>query len=477
MTADPRQGPQCPNLEAQLETRAVSFLLLTLLSTTAPAVQEFRLDNGLLLLVKEDHRAPVVVTQIWYKVGGSYEHDGITGISHALEHMMFQGTRKYAAGEFSRIIAENGGNENAFTAADFTAYFQTLEQSRLEVAFRLEADRMRNLTLPAQEFDKEIKVVREERRLRTDDEPEAYTSEMALATAFQSSPYRQPVIGWMADLEAMRVGDLKAWYQRWYAPNNAIVVVAGDVQPEAVQRLARKYFGRLTPEPVELPATRSEAPQVGIKRITVKRPAEVPFLTMTWKVPVLATTIAKNSAAESWEPFALEVLSGILDGGSSARFSTRLVRGQEVAAGIGTDYQFSARMDSLFSIEGTPAQGHSMGDLEQAMRAELEDLKSNPVSAQELERVKAQVVSQDIYQKDSLFYQAMVLGIFECVGLGWQRVAEYVPGVQSVTADQVQAVARKYFNDDGLTVAVLEPQPIDPNAPPRPAAGDHGHVR
>ena len=477
MTAGLIRGRHSPNRESQLKNQAVAFLLLALLSTTTAAVQEYRLDNGLLLLIKEDHRAPVVVTQVWYKVGGSYEHDGITGISHALEHMMFQGTRKFAAGEFSRVIAENGGTENAFTAADFTAYFQSLEKSRLEIAFRLEADRMRNLTLPAHEFDKEIKVVREERRLRTEDEPESYASEIAMATAFQSSPYRQPVIGWMADLESMQVGDLKDWYRRWYAPNNAIVVVAGDVQPEAVQRLARKYFGRLKSESLEPPAWRPEAPQVGIKRVTIKRPAEVPYLTMAWKVPVLTSTLATDSGMASWEPYALEVLSGILDGGSSARFAAHLVRGQEVAAGIGTDYQFSARLESVFSIEGTPAQGRTMEELEQSVRAELEDLKANPVTAQELDRVKAQVVSQDIYQKDSLFYQAMVLGIFECVGLGWKRVDEYVPGVQSVTAEHVQAVVRKYFNDDGLTVAALEPQPIDPEAPPRPAAGDHGHVR
>jgi len=460
-----------------LGSRAVVFLLSSLLSSMAMAVQEYRLDNGLLLLVKEDHRAPVVVTQVWYKVGGSYEHDGSTGISHALEHMMFQGTHKHSAGEFSRIIAENGGTENAFTAADYTAYFQSLEKSRLEIAFRLEADRMRNLTLPEQEFDKEIKVVREERRLRTEDQPESYAGEVAMATAFQSSPYRQPIIGWMADLEAMRVDALKSWYRRWYAPNNAIVVVAGDVQPEAVHRLAQKYFGRLKSESLEPPAWRPEVPQAGIKRVTVKRPAEVPSLIMAWKVPVLTTTLAKDSGVETWEPYALEVLSGILDGGSSARFSTQLVRGQEVAAGIGTDYQFSARLPGVFTIEGTPAQGRTMEELEHAVRAELEELKASPVAPQELERVKAQVVSQDIYQKDSLFYQAMVLGIFECVGLGWERVDDYVPGVQSVSAAQVQAVARKYFNDDGLTVAMLEPQPMDPDAPPRAPAGDHGHVR
>ncbi|MBI1731723.1 MAG: insulinase family protein [Gammaproteobacteria bacterium] len=455
--------------------RFYSFLLPALLSSPAIAVEEFRLDNGLVLLVKEDHRAPVVVSQVWYRVGGSYEHDGITGISHALEHMMFQGTRKFRAGEFSRIIAENGGTENAFTAADFTAYFQTLERSRLEVAFRLEADRMRNLSIAPPEFDKEMKVVREERRLRTEDEPESYASEVAMATAFQSSPYRQPVIGWMADLEAMRPADLKSWYRRWYAPNNAVVVVAGDVDPEAVYRLARSHFGALKAEQTDAPAWRPEAPQRGIKRVTVKRPAEVPLLIMVWKAPVLATAL--RSGAEPWEAYALEVLTGILGGGSSARFATRIVRGREVAAWIGTDYQFSARLDGVFTIEGTPASGLGVAELENAVRAELEELRSRPVDEKELERVKAQVVSQDVYQKDSIFYQAMVLGIFESAGLGWERVEEYVPGLQAVTPEQVQAVVRKYLVDDGLTVAVLDPQPIDPNAPPRRATEPHGHTQ
>jgi zinc protease len=281
----------------------------------------------------------------------------------------------------------------------------------------------------------------------------------------------------MADLEAMQVADLKAWYERWYAPGNAVVVVAGDVESEQVLRLARKYFGELESGDVAPPAWRPEVPQSGSKRVVVKRPAEVPLLIMAWKVPVLATTLRPASGVESWEPYALEVLSGILDGGSSARFATRLVRGAEVAAGIGVDYQFASRLDNVLTIEGTPAQGHSVVSLEQAVRAELEDLKTRLVDGRELQRVKAQVVSQDIYQKDSLFYQAMVLGIFECVGLGWRRVDDYVPGVQAVTAEQVQAVARKYLVDDVLTVATLEPQPIDPDAPPHGTAGDHGHVR
>jgi len=441
------------------------------------AVSEFTLGNGLKVLVKEDRRAPVVVTQVWYKVGSSYEYDGITGISHALEHMMFKGTDKHPAGQFSRIISANGGSENAFTGADYTAYFQTLEKSRLEVSMELEADRMRNLTLPPEEFEKEIKVVQEERRWRTDDEPQAYAQEVAMATAFQTSPYRQPIIGWMADLEQMKVGELQTWYRRWYAPNNAVLVVVGDVRPEAVRALAEKHFGALKPEDVAAPQPRPEVEQAGLKRVTVQRPAELPYLIMGWKVPVLNDARAADGGVHEWEPYALDVLGGILDGGSSARFASRLVRGSEVAAAISADYSLGSRLGTLFTVDGTPAQGHDIASLEAAVRAQIEDLKQKLVEASELERVKAQVVSRDVYQRDSVFYQAMILGVLETVGLPWQLTEEYVERIKAVTAEQVREVAQRYFNDDRLTVAVLDPLPIDPERPPRSAPGDMGHVR
>ncbi len=430
--------------------------------TTAQAeVHEFMLDNGLKLLVKEDHRAPVVVSQVWYKVGSSYEHDGITGISHALEHMMFKGTEKYPAGEFSRIISANGGEENAFTGTDYTAYFQTMEKSRLKISFELEADRMRNLSIPKDEFSKEIKVVQEERRMRTEDSPLSFTQEVAMATAYQTSPYRQPVVGWMADLHSLQAEDLKHWYQRWYAPDNATLVVAGDVEPQAVFSLAKQYFGKLKAEQIVPPGDGAEVEQYGVKRVVVKRPAEVPYIQMAYKIPVLKTVLAESPDDREWEAFALEVLAGVLDGGNSARFASRLVRGKEIASSLGAGYPLTSRLDGLFTIGGTPAQGKTPDDLEQAIRQELADLRENLVSEQELERVKAQVVSSDVYEKDSLFYQAMILGILETVGLSWEMADAYVERVQEVTAEQVQAVAKKYFIDDHLTVAILEPQPMD----------------
>lgn len=461
-------------------TRIPSYLLGMLIIFSCISihaeVHEYNFDNGLKLLVKEDHRAPIVVSQIWYKVGSSYEHDGITGISHALEHMMFKGTDKHPPGEFSRIISANGGRENAFTGDDYTAYFQTMEKSRLAISFELEADRMRNLTLPAEEFKKEIEVVKEERRWRTEDKPQSYTYEVAMATAFQTSPYRLPTVGWMADLERMQVSELNDWYQQWYAPNNATIVVVGDVVPQEVYQLAKKYFaglsaGKITPN-VALP----EPPQQGIKRITVKRPAEVPYLLMAYKVPVLKTAIDLPDQVEEWEPYALEVLAGVLDGGGSARFASRLVRGKEIAASVGAGYSFATRLDNVFTISGTPSRGKSTAELEQAIKQELTAVREHLVDAKELDRVKAQVVSSDVYEKDSVFYQGMIIGILETVGLSWRHADEYVARIQAITAEQVQAVAKKYLVDDRLTVAMLDPQPMQQQQ--RRAAGAGGrHAR
>ena len=417
-------------------------------------VHEFRLDNGLKILVKEDHRAPVVVAQIWYKVGSSYEHLGITGISHVLEHMMFKGTEKHPAGEFSRLIAENGGRENAFTGRDYTAYFQQLEKSRLAVSFELEADRMRNLTLPPEEFAKEVQVVMEERRMRTEDNPTALTHEQFNAAAFVSSPYHNPVIGWMADLKSLTVADLRQWYARWYAPNNATLVVVGDVDPQAVLALAQRYYGPLKPSSLAPPKPRTEMAQKGPRRIVVRAPAKLPYLLMGWQVPVL------NTVADEREAYALEVLAGVLAGGDSARLPRELVRGAQIAADADAGYDLYARQESLFLLDGTPAEGHSVAELRKALLAQIERLKREPVSAAELARIKAQVVAGKIYEQDSVFYQAMQLGMLETVGLGWRKLDEYPDRIRAVTPAQVQAVANKYLIDDHLTEAVLEPLPL-----------------
>ncbi len=448
----------------------VCGLLIASPTVVLADVMEYQFENGLKLIVKPDHRAPVAVTQVWYKVGSSYEYNGITGISHQLEHMMFKGTENLGPNEFSKIIAANGGRENAFTGRDYTAYFQTMEADRVEVSFRLEAERMRKLVIDEAELLKEREVVAEERRMRTEDNPTSLTREAFNAAAFMNSPYHHPVVGWMSDINNYEADDLRDWYQKWYAPNNATIVVVGDVEPEAIHQLAKKYFGDLKPEVTEIVKPQVEVPQLGKRQIQVQAPAELPYLMMGWKVPVVTT------AEITWEPYALEMLAGILDGGASARFSRDLVRGQEVAANLGAGYGLFSRLDDLFLVAGTPTKAHSIADLQQAVMTQLETLKTEAVTQQELERIKTQVVANAVYERDSVFYQAMQIGMLETVGLDWRLSDDYVKNIQAVTAEQVQAVAKKYFIDKTLTVAELVPQPLD-GQPRRQATagGRHGH--
>jgi zinc protease len=420
-------------------------------------VSERTLANGLRVIVKEDHRSPVVVSQIWYRVGSEDEPAGLTGISHALEHMMFKGTAAHGPNEFSRIIAENGGRENAFTSYDYTAYFQQLEKSRLPVAFELEADRMQHLTLDPKEFASEIKVVMEERRLRTEDQPDALLFEKFMHTAFQVHSYRNPIIGWMPDLEKLKVADLRAWYERWYVPNNATLVVSGDVKPADVFALAEKYFGSVPARPVRGTVVAVEPPQRGERRVHLALPAEVPQLVMGYHVPVL---VADASGSAAWEPYALTVLAGVLDGGASARFQRELVRDQKVAAEIGCDYSLVARAPSELIIGGTPAEGRTVAQLESAVTAQIGRLRNDPVSDEELKRIKVQVVAADVFGRDSVFYQAMRIGRLAASGLDVGLLDRYVERVNAVTAKQVQEVARKYLTDENLTVAVLDPLPM-----------------
>ncbi len=416
------------------------------------------LKNGMKIIVLENRRAPVVVTQVWYKVGGSYEHDGITGVSHVLEHMMFKGTEDIPAGKFSEIIAAHGGKENAFTSKDYTAYFQRISNDHLDLCLRLEADRMNNLLLNEDEFLKEIEVVKEERRLRTDDKPTSLTYERFNAVAYVNNPYRKPIIGWMEDLDTMKIEDLSDWYQAWYAPNNATLVVVGDVQTEQVFSLAKKYFGSLKPAEVPQLKPRREVEQFGIKRVVVKAPARVPFLVMGYKVPVLNTA---ETAEIKDDVYALELLSGLLDGGSSSRFSKNLIRGSQIATSVSAGYSIYALHDSLFTVSAIPSNGVSIDEMEAAVIEQIAAIQEEPPTEQELGRVKAQVVASSVFEQDSSFYQAMKIGILETVGLGWETKDEYVERINAVTAERVQQVARKYFVENHLTVAELLPQSMD----------------
>lgn len=432
------------------------FLWLFMTSTLAAAsnVVSFELPNGLKILVQEDHRAPVVVSQVWYKVGSSYEPNGITGISHALEHMMFKGTKLHGPGEFSRIIAENGGEENAFTDRDYTAYYQVLDADKLPIAFELEADRMRNLIIDPAEFAKEIQVVMEERRMRYEDNPQMLTYERFVAASYISSNYHHTPIGWMHDLENMTADDVKTWYQQWYAPNNAIVVVVGDVNANEVFKLAEKYFGPLKPSVLPIIKPQKEIPSIGMKKIDVQLPAQMPWLMIGYQVPVIKTD------QNSMDPYVLSVIAAILDGGNSGTFRKNLIRGQQIAADIDVDYDPFNRLNSLFKINGTPSQGHTVAELTAAIINELKKLQENPVTKEELERVKAQVIAAKVYEEDSMSDQATTIGSLAAVGLPWQLRDQYIDKVSAVTPAQIMEVARRYFTQENLNVAELKPLPL-----------------
>lgn len=426
--------------------------------TPKEKVHEYELSNGLRVLVKRDTRAPIAVVQLWYKVGSSYEHSGITGVSHILEHMMFKGTKKYPTGEFNRIIGENGAQDNAFTSMDATVYHQTLASDRIEVAMELESDRMRGLTLPPEEFKKELEVVKEERRLRTEDNPNGLMREQFMATAFLNSPYGQPIVGWMTDIESTTVDDLRDWYDRWYAPNNATLIVVGDVDPDAIHDMAKKYYGGIERREIKLPKPQHETRQSGMRHIKVEAPAEVPLIMMGYKAPALVDVVGTEN---EWEPYALGVLSSVLDGGNSSRMSREMVRGKEIAAAAGSWSSSYGRLPNLFTVYGVPAKDIELEVVKEALLEQLERLKTEPVTAKELARIKAQVIAGEVYELDGVQSQANQLGSLETVGLGYKALDDYVERILAITPEQIQQVAQKYFVEDQLTIGELVPQSTD----------------
>ena len=446
-----------------------SFALCPAAAQAASAAQEFRLSNGLRIIVKEDRRAPTVVNMVWYRVGSMDEQNGTTGVAHVLEHMMFKGTKKLKPGDFSAKVAALGGRDNAFTSKDHTAYHQQVEKSRLEQVMALEADRMQNLSMNPDEFAKEIRVVMEERRLRTDDQPISLMFEALNATAYVAHPYKNPVVGWMNDLQNMTAADALEWYQRWYAPNNATIVIAGDVDASKVRVLAEKYFGKIPPKTLPKTKPQEEPPQAGIKRVVVKAPAENAFIMLAYKVPKLQDVEKDDDA------YALEVLAAVLDGYDNARLTAKLVRTDRIASSVDAGYDSTARGPVMFTLSGVPMQGTSVEQLEQALRAEVERIAKEGVSETELKRVKAQLIASQVYKRDSVFGQAMEIGSMEMAGISHRQIDRIIERLSQVTPAQVQAVAERYFSDQQLTVATLFPLPLSAQAARKPEASGLRH--
>ncbi len=433
---------------------------------TPPKVEQFTLANGLTVIVKPDHRAPTAAHMLWVRTGSMDEVDGTSGVAHVLEHMMFKGTPGVKAGEFSRRVAALGGRENAFTSKDNTGYYQQIPASRLEDVMKLEADRFANNQWSDEEFAKEIEVVKEERRLRTEDSPRALMGETLAATVFIASPYRRPVVGWMSDLDAMTASDVREFYRRWYVPGNAAVVVAGDVEVAQVRQLAEKYYGGIPVRAVPPRKPRLEPEQTGVRRIDFKAPAEQAYVSMAFKVPGVQSL--EGAQPGDQEALALTVLAAVLDGYSGARLDRALTQGDNrVADSAGAYNGLWGRGPQLFMLGGVPAAGKTTQQVEAALREQVARVAREGVTEAELNRVKTQWVAGQVYQLDSVFNQARALGNNWVLGLPLDADERLIARLRAVTADQVKAVAGKYFGDDQLTVAVLQPQLMDKTRKPR----------
>jgi zinc protease len=428
----------------------LSLLLLLISSASAPAqnfpVREVVLDNGLKVLLLEDHKSAAVTFQVWYRVGSRNELDGKSGLSHFLEHMMFKGTPTVKPEEYARIIAKNGGNSNAFTSQDYTAYFATMSREKIAIEIDLEADRMANAILDGPTFEAEKKVVMEERRLRTEDNPGAALGEVAGTIIYTVYPYRRPVIGWMSDILNLSRDDLNAHYKTYYVPNNAFVVVVGDFSSDEILARIKQAFGKI-PRGAEPPkVTLEEPPQKGERRVALKKEAELPLLAMYYHVPSVLSPDA----------YALDLLSTILAGGRSSRMYQDLVYQKQIATGVDADYDGLAIGPTTFSFTAQVMPDKQTAEVERAIDALIEQIKSEPVTDRELQKAKNQVEASFVFGQDSIFGQAMRLARFESVAR-WQLIDGYLPGIRAVTAADVLRVAKKYLDPDQRTVATLIP--------------------
>ncbi|MBA4418937.1 MAG: insulinase family protein [Syntrophus sp. (in: bacteria)] len=419
-------------------------------------VFETTLPNGLKVLLLEDHKAPVVTFQVWYRVGSRNEAWGKTGLSHMLEHMMFKGTKRVSGETFTRLIQENGGNDNAFTSEDFTAYFTNLSANKVHVPIKLEAERMQNLLLREGDFRKEQMVIMEERRLRTEDNPQAFLSEQVQAAAFQTQPYHWPIIGWMDDIKGLTLEDLKAYYRTYYNPANAFIVVAGDFNRNILLSQIRNAFAAIPKGPVLKQLKPVEQPQVGERRILVKKEAQLHAIIMGYHIPNLGSP----------DGYVLEVISGILSGGKSSRLYERLVREKGLALTVNAENSLLSKDPGLFLFTGELLPGKEIAQLEKAIDEEIERLKTEPITDEELGKAKNQLEAAFVFAQDSLFTQAMFIAQNEIL-FGWRKIDDYIPSIRAVTAGDISKVAKNYLVPENRTVGILVPQPPKENKPIR----------
>ncbi|MFB3886452.1 MAG: M16 family metallopeptidase [Thermodesulfobacteriota bacterium] len=426
------------------------FFLFVPLSEAGLKEQVFEtvLANGLKVILLENHKAPLVTFQVWYRVGSRNEEWGRTGLSHVLEHMMFKGTKRIGPEEFSRTIQENGGNDNAFTSRDYTAYFENLRADRIQIALDLESDRMQNLMLREEDFRTERMVVMEERRLRTEDSPQAFLQEQLEATAFQVQPYHWPIIGWMEDLPRLTLDDLKTYYRTYYNPINAFIVVVGDFKKEELLPRIEKAFGSYPKGAAPDQEKSKDPPQIGERRIFVKKEAQLPYLVMGYHVPNL----------REQDSYVLEVIATLLSGGKSSRLYQSLVREKQLVLSADADHSLLSRDPGLFYLSADLLPGKEVAEVEKALDQEVERLQKEPIGQLELEKAKNQLEAAFVYGQDSIFRQAMLLAQHE-IALDWRGIDSYLPSIRKVSPDDIRRVAKQYLIPDSRTVGILVPLP------------------
>lgn len=424
----------------------IIFLLLSTVTSFASEIKEYTLENGLKIIVIEEHKAPVATFQIWYRIGAKDEPIGKSGLTHLLEHMMFKGTSKYGPSEFSRIIQRYGGTDNAYTTKDYTAYFTLLASDRIEISIDLEADRMCNLLLDPKEILLERNVVMEERRLSYEDDPENSLYEEVVAAAFKVHPYQRPIIGWMSDIENIDRDDLYKFYTTYYSPQNAFILIVGDVNTHEIIEKVRTSFEKIKKGEIKERIKFIEPEQKGERRVYLKKDAKLHSILIAYHTPSFPHE----------DSYALEVLSFILSNGRSSRLYKSLVYEQKISLSVSAYYNSVSKDPYLFLFSSKVAPGKDINEVENSIYREIDRLKKEPPSIYEVQKAKNQIEASFIMDQDSIFMQAMNYGIFEMLG-DWRLIDKYIDGIRKVTPNDVMRVANKYFNEDNRTVGILIP--------------------
>jgi len=444
--------------------RRLNSLLAVLIFLLAPQAQAgvfdpqtFTLDNGMQVVVVSNHRAPIVSHMVWYKVGSADEPEGKSGLAHFFEHLMFKGTKAHPDGVFSKIVARNGGQENAFTSYDFTAYYQNVAKDRLPLVMKLEADRMRNLTLTKEVIEPERLVILEERRSRVGNNPGALLGEQVNASFFVNHPYRNPIIGWAHEVEALSLKDLTDFYDRWYAPNNAILVVAGDITAKELKPLAEKYYGTIPANPDLNGRVRAqEPPHYAGRRIEMSDPRvrQVSF----YRSYLAPSFIQAKAKGETERVHALEVLAEIIGSGPTSRLSKALVFEGRLAVSAGASYAPDRRGPAKFTVWGSPLRGVSVDDMEKALFAEIDKLLKGGVAEQEVAEAQKRLIAEAVFARDGFSTGAQVLGAALAIGKSIEDVESWPDQIAKVTVEQVNAAAKAVFNQKNSVTAVLLPE-------------------